>query len=35
MVFHNNLRWPLSPRLKWTNSQISENGMDSTQVPPS
>jgi hypothetical protein len=35
MVFQDNPGWPFSPQLKWINSQISDCGMDSIEVPPS
>jgi hypothetical protein len=34
MVFQDNPGWPFSLQLKWINSQISDCGMDSTEVPP-
>jgi hypothetical protein len=34
MVFQDNPGWPFPPQLKWINSQISDCGMDSTEVPP-
>jgi hypothetical protein len=35
MVFQDNPGWPFSPQLKYIHSQISDCGMDSTEVPPS
>jgi hypothetical protein len=34
MVFRDNPGWPFFTQLKWINSQISDCGMDSTEVPP-